>query len=91
MVSPRWSGTHSPVPLPAPSIQQINIMLLNIVIAVLLDAFMGASAEENNKMKKELQAEENSHSSGPLDPLLDKWLEGFAGNEDLDDRIVALW
>ena len=66
-------------------------MLLNIVIAVLLDAFMNASLEEKQSLQKEMQADKRSHSCGPLDALLDKWLEGSAGNEDIDNQILSLW
>ena len=66
-------------------------MLLNIVIAVLLDAFVNAKQEEDNKIQEEELADEVAAASGRLDPLLEKWLESCASNDDLEKEIATLW
>ena len=69
----------------------VNVMLLNIVIAVLLEAFMVAAEEEKLRHSKEAMEEKAEISSGPLDPLLEKWLAGFSSNKDLELNMLNLW
>lgn len=42
-------------------------------------------------MKEQDEEEEISQTAGPLDPLLEKWLESFASNKDLEQEIFTLW
>ena len=70
----------------------VGIVLMNVVIACLLDKFITTMADEKEQMRS--AAEEETHKDpvirpGPLDPLL-KRLVTFTSVEHLDDQINFL-
>jgi hypothetical protein len=67
----------------------VGTILVQIVVAVLLDEFMNCVAKEKEEMKAAQNAAENAHKRpipGPLDPLLETMLD-YTTTEDLNDKI----
>jgi hypothetical protein len=67
----------------------VGTVLVQIVVAVLLDEFMNCVAKEKQEMKAAKDAAENAHkrpNPGPLDPLLETMLD-YTTTEDLNDKI----
>jgi hypothetical protein len=67
----------------------VGTILVQIVVAVLLDEFMNCVAKEKEDMKAAKDAAENAHKRpipGPLDPLLETMLD-YTTTEDLNDKI----
>jgi hypothetical protein len=67
----------------------VGTILVQIVVAVLLDEFMNCVAKEKEDMKAAKDAAENAHKRpipGPLDPLLETMLD-YTTTEDLNNKI----
>ena len=67
----------------------VGTILVQIVVAVLLDEFMNCVAKEKEDMKAAKDAIENAHKRpipGPLDPLLETILD-YTTTEDLNNKI----
>jgi len=67
----------------------VGTVLVQIVVAVLLDEFMNCVAKEKEEMKAAKDAAENAHKRpipGQLDPLLETMLD-YTTTEDLNDKI----
>lgn len=70
----------------------VGLVLMNVVIACLLDNFIRFVAAENADRAKIKIEEERALTScpGPLDPLLSQ-MATFVSFEDLENQISALW
>lgn len=66
LASPGGEGERDMTDSPPMSPQQVNIMLLNIVIAVLLDAFMNAASEEDAIMQVTINRVKYEKRTGSL-------------------------
>ena len=72
----------------------VNIMLMNIVIAVLLDEFILCAQAEKERLADAGAAEARAATGiidGPLDPVFENMLADFTSNRDLLHRIQVLW
>ena len=68
-----------------------SIVLLNVVVAVLLDEFMASVAHEKDEMMAELQAEaEKKRITGVLDPITQR-ISSFDDLEDLRAKIQQIY
>ena len=68
-----------------------SIMLLNVVVAVLLDEFVSSVTREKEEEKRLAEMEINKRKViGCLDPLTSELIT-FADNEDLQERIDIIW
>ena len=68
-----------------------SIMLLNVVVAVLLDEFISSvtRAKEEEKRLADLEIQKRK-VSGCLDPLTSELIT-FADDDDLQERIDIIW
>jgi hypothetical protein len=67
----------------------VGTVLVQIVVAVLLDEFINTVAKEKEEMKAAQKAAENAHKSpipGPVDPLLETFLD-YTTMGDLNNKI----
>ena len=72
----------------------VGVVLMNIVIAVLLDEFISTVEREKQEAKARVAAEHDIHNNlvaaGPLDPLI-KGLMAFTTKQDLLQKIITLY
>ena len=70
----------------------VGLVLINVVIACLLDNFIRFMAEEKVEKEKSKREEERALTAcpGPLDPVLNQMVP-FLSFEELDIQINALW
>ena len=70
----------------------VGIVLMNVVIACLLDRFISTMAEEKEEKERQTREEKmalHGKVSGPLDPLLKRLLT-YSSLEDLDRQLLAI-
>eukprot|EP00961_Rhodomonas_salina_P057987 779062-Rhodomonas_salina.1 len=69
----------------------VSWTMLQVLVAVLLDNFMSATAEDRAQALIALRAETKSKNMGPFDPLLYMLLDGTDTEKELVSQIRAVW
>ena len=68
----------------------VAIVLINVIVAVLLQGFLSAIDEEDRRIEMEERQVKRHTLSGPIDPVLEA-LSDFSSEADLESMIAALF